>query len=215
VGFLEKIFGRVLLVFQFILVFLFILFEEIIWEGIAKPIYEKIESLHITKKLEGKIEHTNRYLLLALFSTLLLGVEGAGLLAGVFFMQGKILFGLLLYIAKIPIAAFVFWLFKASKEKLLSFAWFNWCYLKVMAGFEWLKERESYKEMMAYMATIKATIKAKWKAIKEKYFKEEGGFMKELKAFYAYVKNFKKNIKTKEEDKIEKEVKIKEEVKND
>ena len=216
-GFLEKIFGRVLLVFQFILVFLFILFEEIIWEGIAKPIYEKIESLHISKKLEGKIEHTNRYVVLAIFSTLLFGVEGAGLLAGVFFMHGEILFGLLLYIAKIPIAVFVFWLFKVSKVKLLSFAWFNWCYLKVMDGFEWLKERESYKEMMAYMATIKATIKvtikAKWQAIKEKYFKEEGAFMKELKAFYAYIKNFKNNIKKKEEP--IKEEKIKKEEKND
>ena len=208
-NFLEKFFGRVLLVLQFILVFLFILFEEIIWEGIAKPIYEKIESLHITKKLEEKIQHTSRYIILAVFTTLLLGVEGAGILAGILFMQGHILFGLMLYIFKIPIAAFVFWLFKASKEKLLSFAWFAWSYEKVMLGFEWLKERESYKEVMAYMATIKATIKAKWKSFKEKYFKEEGGFMKELKAFYAYVKNFKKNMKTKEE------AKTKEEMKND
>ncbi len=200
-GFFNKIFGRVLLIFQFILVFLFILFEEIIWEGIAKPIYNKIESLHITQKLEVKIQHTHRYIVLAVFSTLLLAVEAAGLLAGVFFVQGQMLLGLVLYIAKIPIAAFVFWLFKAGKEKLLSFNWFNWAYKKLMAGIDWLKERESYQRMMRYMLELKSKIKEKWKIIKEKYFAEEGSFMKELKGFYTYMKNFKKN--TKKDDKKE------------
>ena len=205
-NFLQKIAQRLLLIFQFVLVFLFILFEEIIWEGIAKPIYNKIESLHITQKLEVKIQKTHRYIILAVFSTLLLAVEAAGLLAGVFFVQGQMLLGLVLYIAKIPIAAFVFWLFKAGKEKLLSFHWFNWAYKKLMAGLDWLKERESYQRMMRYMLELKSKINEKWKIIKEKYFAEEGSFMKELKGFYAYMKNFKKN--TKKDDK-------KEEQKND
>ncbi|CAA6817796.1 MAG: Bll5565 protein [uncultured Sulfurovum sp.] len=199
-GFFNKIFGRVLLIVQFILVFLFILFEEIIWEGIAKPIYNKIESLKITQKLEAKIEHTHRYVILAIFSILLLGVEAAGLLAGVFFVQGQVLLGLVLYVAKIPIAAFVFWLFKAGKEKLLSFHWFNWSYEKLMAGLEWLKERESYQSMMRYMLEIKTLIKEKWKIIKAKYFAEEGSFMKELKGFYKYMKNFKNNTKKDNKD---------------
>jgi len=199
-GFFNKIFGRVLLVFQFILVFLFILFEEIIWEGIAKPIYNKIESLHITQKLEAKIQHTNRHVVLAIFSILLLAVEAAGLLAGVFFLQGQMLLGLILYIAKIPIAAFVFWLFKAGKEKLLSFTWFNWSYKKLMAGLDWLKERKSYQDMMAYMTKVKETIKAKWKSIKAKYFAKEGSFMKEIKGFYVYMKNFKKSNKEEKND---------------
>jgi len=214
VDFFKKILGRVLLVFQFILVFLFILFEEIIWEGIAKPIYEKIESLHVIQKLEAKIQHTNRYVVLAVFSVLLLTVEAAGVLAGIFFVQGHILFGLLLYITKIPIAAFVFWLFKASKEKLLSFTWFNWSYEKLMAGLDWLKERDSYKEMMSYMAKIKEKIKIKLKAIKAKYFAQEGSFTQELKNFYAYIKNFKKNIKNKKEEARTEDIK-KEDMKND
>ena len=212
-GFFNKIFGRVLLVFQFILVFLFILFEEIIWEGIAKPIYNKIESLRITQKLEAKIQDTNRHVVLAIFSTLLLAVEAAGLLAGVFFVQGQILLGLVLYIAKIPIAAFVFWLFKAAKEKLLSFDWFNWSYKKLMNGLDWLKERKSYQDMMAYMSKIKEKIKEKWKIIKAKYFAEEGSFMKELKGFYAYMKNFKKN--TKKDDTKKDDIKKEENIKND
>ncbi|CAA6805594.1 MAG: Bll5565 protein [uncultured Sulfurovum sp.] len=194
-GFFNKIFGRVLLVFQFILVFLFILFEEIIWEGIAKPIYNKIESLQITQRLEVKVQDTHRYVVLTVFTILLLAVEAAGLLAGVFFVQGQVILGLFLYIAKIPIAAFVFWLFKVGKDKLLSFNWFNWAYLKLMSGIDWLKERESYKRMMAYMAELKVAIKAKWRAFKAKYFAQESSFLKELKAFYTYMKNFKKNMK--------------------
>jgi hypothetical protein len=200
VDFLNKIWGRILLVFQFILVFLFILFEEIIWEGIAKPIYDKFESLHLVQKVEMKIKQTNNYVVLAVFTILLLAVEGAGILAGLFFVQGHILLGLILYITKIPIAAFVFWLFKISKSKLLSFAWFKWSYEKLTAGINWLKEREIYKEMMDYMAKTKAHIKSLWRTIKAKYFSKKGSFVEELKSFYHYIKNFKKHIKQKKEE---------------
>ena len=193
--FLEKIAQRLLLVLQFILVFIFILFEEIIWEGIAKPIYEKIESLHIIQKMEAKIQHTNRYVLLVVFLLLLLGVEAAGLLAGAFFVQGYLLLGLLLYIIKIPIAAFVFWLFKAAKTKLLSFGWFSWAYHKLMDGIDWLKERETYQEAMAKLHRLKAKLKAIWQLIKTRYFKGDSSFTQELKSFYAYMKNFKNRIK--------------------
>lgn len=199
-NFLQKIAQRLLLVLQFILVFLFILFEEIIWEGIAKPIYNKIESLHITQRVERSIKETNRYLLLFIFLVLLLGVEGAGLLAGAFFVQGKILFGLMLYIIKIPIAAFVFWLFKASKKKLLSFHWFNWAYNKLMNGIAWLKEREIYQETMRKMHDLKLKIKTLLRRIKERYFQQSGSFMNELKSFYRYMKNFKKNRKEDKND---------------
>jgi len=124
-----------------------------------------------------------------------LGVEGAGLMAGVFFVQGYILFGFLLYLVKIPIAAFVFWLFKVSREKLLSFAWFNWAYNKLMAGLAWLKERDIYKSSMAKIATIKRNIKAFIQRIKEKYFTKESRFTQELKSFYQYMKNFKNRKK--------------------
>jgi len=200
VNFFEKITQRLLLVIQFILVILFILFEEIIWEGIAKPIYKHIESLHVLQTLERKIHEGNRYLILVVFMVLLLGVEGAGLLAGVFFVQGHILFGLLLYIAKIPIAAFTFWIFKAAKNKLLSFDWFKWLYNKVMNGLEWLKDLEMYKDTMATMLEFKRKIKAFISRIKLKYFAKESRFTTELKSFYIYIKNFKNRKKNKKDN---------------
>lgn len=200
-NFLQKIAQRLLLVIEFILVFLFILFEELIWEGIAKPIYEKIESLYIIQKLENRIKHTNRYIILLFFTLFLLGVEGAGILAGIFFIQGKVLFGLLLYIAKIPIAAFVFWLFNVSKKKLLTFGWFNWLYNKLMSGLDWLKDLEIYKSIMAKMSNLKEKIKVSWKKIQTRYFNRGSSFTEELKSFYNYIKNFKENIKKRKEDK--------------
>jgi len=198
VNFLQKIAQRLLLVVQFILVFLFILFEEIIWEGIAKPIYQKIQSLEILQKFETKIAGSNRYVILTVFLVLLLGVEGAGILAGVFFVQGSVLLGLTLYIAKIPIAAFVFWLFKVSKNKLLSFNWFFWSYEKLMLGIAWLKELTIYKTTMQYMSELKSRLKEQWKRIKVKYFSKDSRFTEELKSFYNYIKNIKKSKK--EED---------------
>jgi len=200
VEFTKKIIQRLLLVFQFILVFLFILFEEIIWEGIAKPIYIKIESLHITQRLELKLSTTNRYLVLTFFTVMMLGVEGAGLLAGILFVQGQILFGLLLYIAKIPIAAFTFWLFKVSKEQLLSFTWFKWLYTKVMNGLDWLKGLDIYKSTVAMMLRIKEKIKTNWKSLRKKYFSKESSFTEELKSFYEYMKNFKNRKKEEKND---------------
>lgn len=199
-NFLDKITQRLLLVIQFILVILFILFEEIIWEGIAKPIYKHIESLHVLQKLEKKIREGNRYLILVVFTVLLLGVEGAGLLAGVFFVQGHLLLGLLLYIAKIPIAAFTFWIFKAAKTKLLSFDWFKWLYNKVMNGLEWLKDLDIYKSTMATMLEFKRKIKVFIRAIKVKYFSKESRFTTELKSFYTYIKNFKNRNKDKKDN---------------
>ena len=198
--FLQKIAQRLLLVLQFVLVFLFILFEEIIWEGIAKPIYNTIASWHITQKLEQSIKHTNRYILLLIFTVILLVVEGAGIFAGVLFVQGKVLFGLLLYITKIPIAAFTFWLFKVSKKKLLSFDWFNWLYIKIMNGLDWLKNLDIYKSTVATMLAFKRRFRKGWLSIKKRYFSKESSFTEELKSFYKYMKNFKNRKKEKKED---------------
>ncbi len=189
--FLKKIAQRLLIVIQFILVFLFILFEEIIWDGLAEPIYRKIESLRITQRVEKLLQGFNSHILLVLFMVLLLGVEGAGLLAGFFFVKGYILFGLLLYIAKIPIAGFTFWVFKVSKKKLLRFGWFNWAYEKLMAGIEWLKETEIYQTSREKMTMLKR----RFFEFKQKYFSKESRFITEIKSFYRYIKNFKNRKK--------------------
>ena len=190
-GFIQKIAQRLLIVIQFILVFIFILFEEVIWEGLAQPIYRKIESLHITQKIEMLLNSFNSKIILIIFLLLLLGVEGAGILAGFFFVQGQILLGLFLYIAKIPIAGFTFWMFKVSKPKLLRFGWFKWAYEKLISGIDWLKETDIYKRSREMVSKIKL----KFLDIKQKYFTKDSLFTTEIKSFYKYIKNFKNRKK--------------------
>ena len=185
--FFKKLFRRLKILIQFSLVFLFILFEEIIWESLAEPIYEKIQSLRILQRLQLFIKKTNRYVLLSIFVVLLLGVEGAGLMAGVFLVQGKVVWGGLLYMLKVPIAGFTFWLFKVSKNKLLSFYWFRWSYEKLIEGIEWLKSTEIYHSSISIMRNIKSRLKY----IKQRYFSKDSNFITELKLFYRYIKNFK------------------------
>jgi len=192
VGFLEKVFKRIVQVFQFILVFLFIVLEEVIWEGIARPIYQKVQALKILQKLEAKIQKTHRYVSLIGFLILLIVVELSGIVASIVFVQGFIWLGLVLYLVRIPLAALVFWFFKVAKEQLLSFNWFKWAYDKLMAAIDWLKSRQVYLSTMEYIRSIKETLKLKFRELKAKYFNEESNFMKELKQFYKYMKKDKK-----------------------
>jgi hypothetical protein len=183
--FLEKLFSRFVLLIQLILVVIFIVFEEVIWEGIAKPIYEYIHELHILQTLEQKLITVNRYVILVLFLILLIGVEGAGLAAGVLAVRGMVLAAALLYGLKIPIAAFTFWLFRATEEKLLSFGWFRWSYEKIMVFFEWIKEREIYRSAR----TMFTQIKASFNAFKVRYFSGENTITKRFKRLYKAVKS--------------------------
>lgn len=169
---------------QLLLILIFILFEELIWEGIAEPIYVKIHSLKILQRVEEMLAVTPRILILSFFLLIFLAVEGAGILAGILFLQGKIHLGIGLYLMKIPIAAFTFWLFSVTKEKLLSFKWFAWMYHTVMRFFEWLKSLELYQETMNRLKRWKQILKSKFQALKENYFSGENSFAARLRHLY-------------------------------
>lgn len=174
---------------QLILVITYIIFEEIIWEGIAKPIYEKVHALKIVQRMEITIEKTPPYGILFIFLFLLLLVQGAGLLAGVLFISGQLLLGLALYLSKIPIAAFTFWIFRISEEKLMQFGWFKWLYEKIMAAIDWLKSREMYIKTIQRLKVVKEKIKLVTKAWKEKYFSKESPFVTKIKSLYKTIKS--------------------------
>ncbi len=182
--FLKKLLDRLILLIQLILVVIFIVFEEVIWEGIAQPIYRYIHELHILQAFEARLRKLNRYVLLVLFLILFVSVEGAGMLAGVMLVQGRVVTAVLLYAAKIPIAAFVFWMFHATESTLLSFDWFHWTYEKILAFFAWIKEREIYREARAMFRETKAS----FRVFKAKYFSGENTLSKRFKRLYRVVK---------------------------
>ena len=173
-----------------VLVFSYILFEELIWETIAKPVYDYLHRLRLLQKLEHTIDRFPAWVVLVLFLALFIAVEGVGLLAGVLALQGNIIVASLLYLSKIPFAAFAFWLFRISKEKLLTIDWFRSAYAFTMRQIEKIKASEIYRNIKLYTARIKHNIKE----FKEKYL-PKGELRRRAKRIYVQLKKiFRKDI---------------------
>jgi len=186
---LSSIKNRIVSLFQLLLVIIYIIFEELIWEGVAKPIYEAIHSLKVLQKIEEKLQHVNASVILAIFVVLLSIVEVFGIYAGMLFVSGQVTLGLALYVSKIPIAAFTFWLFRVTEDKLMTFTWFKWLYMKMLDAIEWLKTREVYVKTMERLRVLKEKLKATMQVLKEKYFSRESPFIAKVKNLYKTIKS--------------------------
>ena len=173
---------------QLLLVVVFIVFEEIVWEGFAKPIYLFIHELRLLQRLQDKLQSVNRYVVLILFVSLLVSVESAGVMAGVMAVKGMVLSAMLLYALKIPIAAFTFWLFRVTERQLLSFGWFDYLYGRVLALFAWVKSREIYRQTVQSTKRVKLQIKESMKQFKQRYLSGENTLSKRFKRLYRFVK---------------------------
>mgnify|MGYP001556518644 FL=1 len=181
---LSAIKHRFISLLQLLLVITYIIFEELIWEGIAKPIYEAIHGLKILQKIETKLDTVSPSIVLFIFVVLLVIVEAAGIYAGMLFVSGQVFIGLVLYISKIPIAAFTFWLFRVTEDKLMQFGWFKWLYDWIMKAIDWIKSSEIHQKTIAYLVLIKTRIKA----LKEKYFVGKSPFIEKMKQLYMTLK---------------------------
>ena len=159
-----------------------------IWEGIAKPIYEAIHSLKILKKIENKLASVNASVILFIFIILLVVVEAAGIYAGMLLVSGQVLIGVVLYLSKIPIAAFTFWLFRVTEDKLMQFGWFKWLYDWMIRGIEWLKSRTMYKNTMERLKAVKLIFKENITIFKTKYFSKKSPFIHKIKEIYKMLK---------------------------
>jgi len=172
---------------QLILVVIYILFEELIWEGIAKPVYAFVHSFQVLRKIEAVLHDMNAYVLLFVFSLLLAIVQILGLYAGILFVSGQVFLGFLFYLSKIPIAAFAFWVFRVTEDKLMQFKWFKWLYTTLMDAIAWLKNREIYLKAMQNFGALKKRLKNVMSRIKQKYFEKESPFIKTIKYLYHTV----------------------------
>jgi len=179
---------KLITLFQLLLVILFILFEEIIWEGVAKPIYSYVHSLKVLQKIEVWLQRVNATVILVIFVVMLASVEALGLYAGVLFVSGQAALGVMLYLTKIPIAAFTFWMFRVTESKLMQFGWFKWLYEKLMQAIDWLKSLEIYQNTMKRLKVTKEKLKQGLKRIKAKYFAKESPFVRRIKRLYSSIK---------------------------
>ena len=152
---LKKIFAKFADIVLGILVTIYIVLEELVWETIAEPIYTFIHGLSILQKTEEFINKLNRHVLLVLFLTLFTQVELLGIFALKLIGTGKVIAGATLYAGKIPVAAFTFWLFRLSKEKLMTFGWFKQAYDLVITIMEKIKSSAIYQRISARIKAVK------------------------------------------------------------
>jgi hypothetical protein len=111
-------------------------------------------------------------------------VELLGIFAAVMLTQGKVYTALMLYVGKIPIGAFTFWLFRVSKDKLMTFGWFKIAYDYVMGIIDKIKESDIYKSIKEKMAELKDKIKK----LKVKYFGEKSQLKEKISRIYSIIK---------------------------
>jgi len=166
-------------------VLVYILFEELIWERFAQPIINYINSLKVLKKLENYLQTVNSKVILVVFIVLFVIVELQGLYAGALFLEGKVIHGAMLYAGKIPIAAFTFWLFRVTKEKLMEFGWFENSYLWVMGVIEKIKQSKVYINIKKKSLQIKSYVK-------ETFFKDKSIVKKKVQTIYRKLKELLK-----------------------
>jgi hypothetical protein len=192
-NFFKNISKKLLLLLQFSLVFLYIIFEEIIWNIIAEPIYNFLESFRIVQKIDKLLRSTNRYTILILFVVLFVAVELLGIVAGGLLVSGKIIFGVGLYITKIPIAVFTFWMFKVVKSKLMTFDWFKVSFDMLDKIINTIKNSSMYKSTLEIFIKTKELLKYKLYYFKERFFSKKSKFIERIKRLYFFIKQRYKN----------------------
>jgi hypothetical protein len=156
---LKKFFAKAADIVLGVLVAVYIVLEELVWENIAEPIYRFIHSLAILQKPEEFIRGLDRHVLLAVFLVLFVQVELLGLFALQLIGTGKVVAGTMLYAGKIPVAAFTFWLFRISKEKLMTFGWFKRSYELIMLIIEKIKHSAIHQRIAARLKQVKAWLR--------------------------------------------------------
>jgi hypothetical protein len=156
---LRKIIAKIADIILGILVTVYIILEELVWENIAEPIYRFIHSLAILQKPEEFIRRLDRHVLLAMFLGLFIQVELLGLFALQLIGTGKVVAGAMLYAGKIPVAAFTFWLFRVSKEKLMTFGWFKQSYELILLIIAKVKLNAIYQRIEAKLKLVKEWLK--------------------------------------------------------
>jgi hypothetical protein len=173
---------KILKIVLILLVFIYIIFEELIWEKFAKPIITFITNQEIFKNLIPKILNLNSYFILIFFVSIFVIVEIIGAYAGLLFISGHIVTATLIYILKIPVAAFIFWFFNIVKPKLLEFKWFKFVYDNLILAIYKIKNSSIYIMIKQKVADYK-------RILKENGFLSKGRLKHKIIGLYKIIKH--------------------------
>lgn len=156
---LKKIIAKIADIVLGLLVAVYIVLEELVWDKIAEPVYAFIHGLKLLQKAEAFIGRLNNQVLLALFLVLFIQVELLGIYALKLIGTGQVIAGTMLYAGKIPVAAVTFWLFRISKAKLMTFVWFKQAYDLLISIIEKIKSSSIHQRIAARLKAVKEWLK--------------------------------------------------------
>jgi hypothetical protein len=159
----------------------YIIFEEIVWDRFAEPIFRYINQLKILQKLDQLLQRINSKVILIIFVLLFVTVELLGGVAAGLFIKGKVITSVLVYATKIPISALTFWIFQATRKRLMKFVWFKQAYLFLMNIISVITHSQVYLGIKAKTAPIK-------KYIRENLVGNKGYLKGRIQAIYAKLK---------------------------
>jgi hypothetical protein len=162
----SRILKRAFFILQVIAISIYLVFEELIWDRFAQPIFKYIKHLRFFKRLEIILNGANRYVVLALFILPFIVGEALGIMSPIVALKGYVLLGIVLYILKLLIVAFAFWLFNIQKEKLLSFSVIKYCYDKIVEFTTWVKTTDAFKTISKIVQKSKTWLKIRYANLK-------------------------------------------------
>jgi len=172
------------LVILYLVVLLFIVFEELLWKKIGLPVHLKIKSLKIMMRFEEWVKDVNnRYVLLTVFLAPFVLMEIVGTLGIMAIGSGAIITGLGFYVIKGLLTIPVVSIFNTGKKELTSFQLIRQGYYVII----WFKRDRTYRK-------AKRAIKVIIKNLSE--FSEEvfDGDARIKNSFIKIYKNIKKEL---------------------
>lgn len=162
--FLRKI-KHILVLFA---VITYILFEELVWNKIAEPVYNFLKNIKFYELFLSYIHiSANRYTVLLLFIMPFVAGEFLGILSAVLAASTHILFAIVVYALKIPLVIIAFAILKAGDSKLESFIWFSTVRRIVVTIMEKIKSSTAYQKIKQLSSHIKYKISLSKSTFKE------------------------------------------------
>ncbi len=151
--------NKIINFFKIILIIIYIILEEIIWNLFVVKIRAFVLKFNIVQKSKEIILKQNRYVVLMIFLLPFLIAESIDIISVIALAQGFIVLGVAIYILKIVIASFSFWIFSFAKDILTSFSWFNYSYKLISRAISYLNSTTIYKLTTAKIKEIKHKLK--------------------------------------------------------
>lgn len=168
----------------------FLIFEELIWNILAKPVIDCLRKLKFLERFRQLFLDMNRYGVLTIFLVIFALTEYLGILSGFTIMSGEVKTGVIIYLLKVPVAAFSFWLFDLTQPKLMTFSWLASVYSNLMHWKSLLMATATYQSLKASVLTTRNKIKQMYQV-----YCIEQGLLESVRTYYQWLKSLFMNLR--------------------